>query len=184
MQPENQLRFVSEIEPLFDNVFGYAKHLTKDEFRAKDLTAEVMMKAFKSIESLQKGTNARAWVLRITYNTFLNLRRSEKRWSPQEDMTPFEDDLAQHSSNQVWLESEEEMLDTDQFGDALHYALSQLNPQQLTLAYLVLLSDCPYREAGETLGVHEDVIRTRVFRLRKKLKASLADFASAELGVQ
>src|SRR5579864_2581169 len=60
--------------PLFDQLYNFARWLTRNTEEAEDLVQETYVKALKGFSSFQLGTNFRAWIYRILRNTFLTSR--------------------------------------------------------------------------------------------------------------
>ena len=60
--------------PLFDQLYNFARWMTRNTEEAEDLVQETYVKALKGFPSFQLGTNFRAWMYRILRNTFLTSR--------------------------------------------------------------------------------------------------------------
>jgi len=60
---------VYKIEPLLT---GFAMKLTRNKENAKDLMQETLMRSFASRERFKEGTNFKAWVTTIMYNSYIN----------------------------------------------------------------------------------------------------------------
>ena len=71
--------FDQEILPHLDLLYRVALRYAREPARAEDLVQDTLLKAFRSWEKFQPGTSARAWLLAIMRNTFINLYRREKR---------------------------------------------------------------------------------------------------------
>jgi RNA polymerase sigma factor (sigma-70 family) len=61
----------------WNSLYRWLYHLSHDRHTAEDLVQETMLKAFAALSSFQAGTNFRAWLYRIAYNSFVSLRRAE-----------------------------------------------------------------------------------------------------------
>ena len=55
--------------------------MTKNPGDAEDLVQETLLKAYKSFERFEKGTNAKAWLFKIMTNTFINTYRARQKES-------------------------------------------------------------------------------------------------------
>ena len=71
--------FNNEFMVHIDALYNFAFKLTLDEDEAKDLLQDTCMKAFRFIDSFEKGTNAKAWLFRILKNNFLNDYRKKSK---------------------------------------------------------------------------------------------------------
>src|SRR6185295_16476222 len=61
--------FNNEFLPHIHSMYNFAYRLTLERDDAKDLVQDTYFKAFRFIESFQKGTNAKAWLFRILKNS-------------------------------------------------------------------------------------------------------------------
>jgi len=64
--------------PLFDQLYNFARWLTRNRDEAEDLVQETYVKGLRGFSSFQLGTNFRAWMFRILRNTFLTSRTGLK----------------------------------------------------------------------------------------------------------
>jgi len=69
---EKQEIFDKEFLPHIHSMYNFGYRLTLDRDDAKDLVQDTYFKAYRFIESFQKGTNAKAWLFRILKNSFIN----------------------------------------------------------------------------------------------------------------
>src|SRR5712692_3280295 len=71
--------FAVLIERYWDRLYRWMFHLTHNQHAAEDLTQETFLKAFGGLASFRAGTNFRAWLFRIAYNSFVNEQREARR---------------------------------------------------------------------------------------------------------
>ena len=64
--------FADDAMQFAPQLLGAATRMTRNRSDAEDLVQETMLKAFRSYESFDEGTNLRAWLFRILTNTFIN----------------------------------------------------------------------------------------------------------------
>jgi RNA polymerase sigma-70 factor (ECF subfamily) len=69
--------FNHEFLPHINSMYNFAYRLALDRDDAKDLVQDTYFKAFRFIESFQRGTNAKAWLFRILKNSFINEYRKK-----------------------------------------------------------------------------------------------------------
>src|SRR6185436_7758711 len=82
--PRQGLRLVSpafEAEALasLDSLYRAALRLTRVPADAEDLVQETYLKAFRSADTFEPGTNLRAWLFTILHNTARNRARDRAR---------------------------------------------------------------------------------------------------------
>lgn len=71
--------FNNEFLPHINSMYNFGYRLTLDRDDAKDLVQDTYLKAYRFIESFQKGTNAKAWLFRILKNSFINDYRKKSK---------------------------------------------------------------------------------------------------------
>ena len=71
--------FDKELMPHVNSMYNFAYRLTFDEDDAKDLVQDTYLKAFRFINSFERGTNAKAWLFRILKNSFINEYRKKSK---------------------------------------------------------------------------------------------------------
>ena len=69
-------RFYEVVWPLMAVVLRMANYLSLCTADAEDLAQETMLKAFKSLDHLQSGSNTKAWLLTILRNTHIDRCRA------------------------------------------------------------------------------------------------------------
>src|SRR4029077_10345494 len=77
----------AEVLPHLDTLYANPLRLTRAHADAEDLLQETVLRAFRFFERFERGTNVKAWLLRIQYNTFVNrYRRSTKEREIKDSM--------------------------------------------------------------------------------------------------
>jgi RNA polymerase sigma-70 factor (ECF subfamily) len=72
-------RFQRDAVPLMDQVFSGALRLTGNRDNAEDLVQETMLRAYIGFRSFRAGTNLKAWLYRILYNSWISAHRKQQR---------------------------------------------------------------------------------------------------------
>jgi RNA polymerase sigma-70 factor (ECF subfamily) len=170
-------RFEHEAVVHLKAVYNAAYRLARREDDARDLTQETMLRAFRTFDAFQSGTNARAWLLTILYSVFVN-RYHKARRAPQH--VSIEDLEARHAQ---WLSAPPvEMPDPwrSVWGEPeVAEAVAQLPAVFRDTVWLVDVEQLTYEEAATVLGCAVGTVRSRLARARRVLAAALHDFARA-----
>ena len=176
--------FADDAMQFAPQLYSAALRMTRNAADAEDIVQETYLRAYRSYESFEKGTNLRAWLFRILTNTFINAYRAKQR-RPQETDVDDVDDLYLYRrvrSADVSSRSAEETLFDLFTDDEVKQALEDL-PESFRLP--VLLADVEgfsYREIAEMLDVPIGTVMSRLHRGRKSMQKALAQFA-AERGL-
>ncbi|HEY6246031.1 MAG TPA: RNA polymerase sigma factor [Pyrinomonadaceae bacterium] len=164
--------FESEALPHSADLYRMAKWLLRNRDEAEDLVQETLVAALRSFHRFEKGTNCRAWLIKIMYYTLSKRRRAEGRlrtFSDTEEQiaetVAFEPPTPQNIT-------EEEVLK----------ALNRLPQQFQEVVILSDVEDMTYKEIAEALSIPTGTVMSRLHRGRRLLRAELAVYANT-LGI-
>ena len=171
--------FEREALPHLDALFGLAMRLSGgDEPQAEDLVQNAMLKAYRSWERFEAGTNCRAWLMTILRNTFINDYRRVKSRPTSVDF----EDVAERLPAESLFESDPEGHIFERIIDDEVIAAIEALPDDFRIP--IVLSDIEglaYQEIADLLEVPVGTIKSRLFRARKRLQGRLYEYA-VEMG--
>ncbi len=148
-------------------VFRLAYRLTGNRHDAEDLTQEVFVRVFRSLQSYRPGT-FEGWLHRITTNLFLDQARRKQRI--RFDALP--DDAADRLPG--LLPTPDVGYDEQRFDSDVELALADLPPDFRVAVVLCDIEGLSYEEIAETLNVKIGTVRSRIHRGRSLLRKALA----------
>ncbi len=147
-------------------VYRLAYRLTGNSHDAEDLTQEVFVRVFRSLDSYTPGT-FEGWLHRITTNLFLDSARRKQR-------IRFEG-LGEETTQRLRGDEpnpaqafDERHLDSD-----IQAALKALAPEYRAAVVLCDIEGLSYEEIADTLGVKLGTVRSRIHRGRAQLRTAL-----------
>ncbi|WP_426298784.1 RNA polymerase sigma factor SigE [Arthrobacter sp. R-11] len=148
-------------------VFRLAYRLTGNKFDAEDLTQEVFVRVFRSLENFKPGT-LDGWLHRITTNLFLDQARRKSR-------IRF-DALAEDAESRLPGQEPgpEQSFELNNLDLDVQRALEELPPDFRAAVVLCDLEGLSYDEVAEALGVKLGTVRSRIHRGRTMLREKLA----------
>jgi RNA polymerase sigma-70 factor (ECF subfamily) len=164
--------FEEEILIHIDAVLTYAYRLTCNRVEAEDLSQEVMFRAKKNIGQYTAGTNGKAWLMRITFNFFVN---DYKRGGKTRGLTSELDErtmggMMDSSGSGMKLERDNLI---DIVTDEVYVLLMKLPIERLSIL-LLTAEGFKNREIAEITGMPEGTVKSNLSRLRDILTAGLA----------
>jgi RNA polymerase sigma-70 factor (ECF subfamily) len=172
-------QFSSNALTALDDVYRFARSLTRDEADAEDVVQETYLRAFRSWKTFQEGTDIRRWLFTIARNVFLRSKEKARREVTLDDDGAEAVDAAQ--ANEVWLRRGlDPILASADLGPAIREALDAIPETFRSVVVLVDLEDQSYEDAAEVLGVPVGTVRSRLFRGRKLLQERLMAYAQDE----
>ena len=154
-------------------VYRLAYRLTGNPHDAEDLTQEVFVRVFRSLDTYTPGT-FEGWLHRVTTNLFLDQARRKQR-------IRF-DALSEERAARLRSSSPSpDMAYADMhFEDDVERALATLPPDFRAAVVLCDVEGLSYEEIAEILGAKLGTVRSRIHRGRAQLRAALAHRAPTE----
>lgn len=159
-----------------------ARRLSRgDDDRAQDLVQDALVRAYEAYITgrFQPGGSARAWLMRILTNLFINDYRRRAKWESGLDLDtltasgeagPAQTHAADGDVPGVTLLAG--ILDEE-----LEAALAMLSDALRLCVVLVDVEGLDYAEAATVLGVPIGTVRSRLSRARMRLEDLLSDYA-------
>jgi RNA polymerase sigma factor (sigma-70 family) len=147
-------------------VFRLAYRLTGNRHEAEDLTQEVFVRVFRSLDSFRPGT-FEGWLHRITTNLFLDQARRRRRIR-FESLAENSDDRLAGSMPDPDLSFADQIFDDD-----IEVALRELKPEFRVAVVLCDVEGLSYEEISDVLGVKIGTVRSRIHRGRSLLRTAL-----------
>lgn len=171
----NREAFDAEVLPHLDLLYGNALRLTRSPADAEDLLQETVLRAFRFFERFERGSNVKAWLLRIQYNLFVNRYRRGQRERDVRESMAYEPGGRDALSNTALRAL------TDPDGVALRpivqkelaAALEALPEDHRTVVVLADIEELSYKEIAEVLGCPIGTVMSRLHRARRSLRERL-----------
>jgi len=148
-------------------VFRLAYRLCGNRADAEDLTQDVFVKVFRSLDTYTPGT-FEGWLHRITTNLFLD--RARRRARIRFDL------LGDRSEATVLgrIPAPEQVSFGGVFDPDVERALDALAPQFRAAVVLCDIEGLTYEEVADVLGLKLGTVRSRIHRGRAQLRHALA----------
>jgi RNA polymerase sigma-70 factor (ECF subfamily) len=149
---------------------------------AQEVSQDAFLKAFTSLNTLQKPGAFGGWLMRIVSNLSLNYRRARK----VRQQLPLDDVLGPTASNESqsagggseWMSKSGDpvhALESREMGAKLQAALQQLPEKQRLAIVMFTIDEMPQKQVAEALDCSVEAVKWHVFQGRKKLKEILKD---------
>ncbi len=174
--PDLRTRFEAVALPLLAVVYRAALRFVRQPDEARDLTQETFLRAFRTFDRFEPGSNSKAWLLTIVYSIFVNRYRRQQR-----EPVVAVDDLEQvHDSAFAQTPAvPSASAATDRISDPQIQAALDALPEAFRSAVLLIdVEELTYEEAATVLGCPLNTLRSRLFRGRKLLWMALRDYAN------
>lgn len=174
--------FEDEVMPHVHTLFGAALRLTRSFSEAEDLVQETCLKAYRSFDQFEMGTNCRAWLFRILTNTFINKYRrrvKEKEILDVENRSSTGASSIEFTGKNIEMTPENILVDR-MLSDEVLGALEKVPTDFRVVVVLSDIFNFAYKEIAETISIPIGTVMSRLFRGRRLLQEQLFDYAIRE----
>lgn len=151
-----RLRFERLVAPWRDDLYRYAFWLSRDPDLAEDIVQEAMLRAFRSLDSLQDEGSVKAWLLTIARREHARVYE-RKRLETQ--------DIDELSAAEAALIATGDDTDVDD----MRQAILQLDDGYREPLLLQVLFGLSTEEIAAAMDMKQGAVLTRLHRARKKL---------------
>ena len=157
-------------------VYQLSLNLLNDHNEALDLSQEVFLRVFRTIQTFRGHSSLRTWIYRIVVNQARNRQRWWRRRHRAQQVS-----LDQHIQDHGELPEPEEGASPDRLlgqkllAERIRMALDRLPFDQKTALVLRELDGLSYDEIGYSLGIAVGTVKSRLARARESLRGQLRD---------
>ena len=172
---DRKYRFEEEALGHLDDLHEQALSLTGgNQARAQDLVQDTLLKAYKSWESYEPGTNCRGWLMTILRNKFITEFRKQKRRPSRTGIEDLQDRslLEDRSADDPAATFYESLI-----ADDVVEALEELPDHFRVPLILSDLRDWQYKEISRELEIPVGTVKSRLSRARQRLRERLRPYA-------
>ena len=171
--------FTAEVAPHLHVLYRTALRLTHDEQAAEDLVQDTLERAFSNFGRYQRGTNIRAWMLRIMNNAWISSYRHQARRPQPASLDAMEDFSLYRAVRQAGIApADVEAAVLNRIGEeSVLRAIDGLQPDFRIAVLLADVEGFSYRDMASILEVPIGTVTSRLFRGRQQLQRSLWEYA-------
>ena len=138
---------------------------------AADITQEVFLRAWRSMETFRRDSGFSTWLFRITMNLCVDHARHKTAQPQTQPLVQGEDETERPIPDPA--PTPEEHLDNSELGRELAAALGEVSEEHRQIVLLRDVSGLSYTEIAETLEISEGTVKSRLSRARLALRTVL-----------
>jgi RNA polymerase sigma-70 factor (ECF subfamily) len=175
-QRDLRARFEDEALPLLSGMYSTAFGFTRNAADAEDLVQETFLRAFRSYDRFDRGSNLKGWLYTIMRNAFINSYRKKQREPETVDGIDVEDwYLYTKLAEGGFTPSAETTVIEDLPDEDVRRALMSLPEGSRAVVLLADVEGFSYAEIAQILGIPAGTVMSRLHRARKALEKRLWD---------
>ena len=157
-----------------ERVYRAARAITRDDREAEDVMQQAYVNAFTHLRQFKGESQFPTWLTRIAINEALARVRRRGRYEPFDEESNVEKFMPWNPSPDP-----EKQAYTGEMRELLEWAIDTLPDGSREVFVLRDVEGMSTAEAAASLGVSEDVIKTRLSRARAALRRSLLERTGA-----
>lgn len=155
--------FATLIDRYKDRIFALALRLSGNREDAEEITQDVFLKVYSSLDSFQGTSKFSTWVYRVAYNTSISKLRSVGKYQNEMAVETYEVVESKDLAGVL------EPLKKEEQKYFLAKALQQLKPDDSLIIELFYLQEMKIEEIVEVVGESNSNVKVKLHRARKKL---------------
>jgi len=153
-------------------LYLYILKITKSQMRAEDIVHDVFIKLFDNLTSIIDLTKVEFWLFKTARNLSLDHLRKTKRNNFRDvDITTCE----------VVSEDLSQTFERNEIKEIIMNELNSMNPEQSEVFLLKEYSGMSYREIADLMDISEELVKSRLYKVREKLKTAILNLNRGEL---
>jgi RNA polymerase sigma-70 factor, ECF subfamily len=160
--------------PLGPDLFRMAYWRLANSQDAEDAVQDAYLRAYRSFNTFQTGTNVKAWMTRILINVINDTLKKRGRHLDFRANEDEFDELAVVADDSALARNPEAQLIDKEINPDLLTALQRLPTGLLHPLLLRELEDMTYGEIAAILGIPTGTVMSRLFRARRMVRDQLA----------
>jgi len=160
------IEFSRQLDTYESFLHNFANQLTQNREKAKDLTQDTVLRAYRYRDKFQQGTNFRAWIGTIMRNTFINQFRKAKRRRTVSE--PVENLAYAIESQNIVANEGEANLRIQEMREKI-----ELLKDKYRIPFLMHFQGYEYKEIADHFDIPIGTVKSRLFVARKQLKDML-----------
>ena len=180
---QKKVRFMEEITPHLNSLYRSAYFMVDNMFDSEDLVQDTLLASFRSFHTYRSGTNARAWLMKIMRNLFIDwMRRKQRAVKTVTLPEAFENNISYEEMLKQGLEDPEFQALVNVLPENLEKALKQLPEDFRTALTLCDIEGMTYLEIAEVMDCPLGTVSSRIFRARKIVRVLIEKNSAQQKG--
>jgi len=159
-------------------VFSLIVKIVGNREDAEELTQDVFVKAYRSLATFRADSSFSTWIYRIAYNMAISATRKKAH-----NIISIDESVLSEATDDT-----DEMMFEDSNNELrivyLTRALEQLSPDERAMILLFYKENMTMEEIAVITGFTETNVKTKIFRIRKKLFVLIRRMEENEYGIE
>ncbi|MGA7720958.1 MAG: sigma-70 family RNA polymerase sigma factor [Ignavibacteriaceae bacterium] len=164
MQNSSFVDFTLNYNKFKKPLFNYVLKIVKSEMFAEDIVHNVFLNLYNNLSLIRNPERIEIWIFTTARNEVFSHFRKNKNKN-EENIEQYENKI--DTCNIVEEYERQELI------KFIEIELNKMDISQNEIYYLKEYSDLSYKEIAGILDITEDLVRSRIFKVRQKLKDAI-----------
>jgi len=157
------------------NVYYFALSMTGSHYDAEDISQEVFLKLYQSLNKIRGEAKLSTWLYRVTVNTCINKKRKKSLSALKFQENSIIDEMGNIQNYEDSRSGNpEQYTELSRINMHIEKALKKITHKERTIFVLRHYRDLPLKEIAEILNLAEGTVKSTLFRVIKKLQKELS----------
>lgn len=154
-------------------VYRVALVLVRKPWDAEEVAATTFFELWRKRNNVRIVDNSvLPWLLTVTSFVAKNQLRTMRRYGRLLSRIPYDGPALDHADEVV------RAMDALRVSEDVRTALRQLNPRDASILLLTVVQELPMKDTALALGIPEGTVKSRLSRVKARLRVSLRQYAS------
>ncbi len=158
------------VEEFKDKVFKTALSYIPFADEAEDLTQDVFVEVYKSIQNFRGDSSLSTWIFRITVNKAINYLKKNKKHHMSRSVEDY--DVFEPSESEITSDASE-IFQQKEYRRIIQQAIRDIPERQASVFVLHKIEGKSYKEISDILNISVSSVESLMFRARKALQTKL-----------
>ena len=164
MQKDSIINFTLTYNKFKKPLFNYVCKVMKSDILAEDIAHNVFLKLYSNLDRIRHTELVEMWIFTTARNEIFSHFRKNKNKINE----PIESHEEKFSTNNLYSDFERKELI-----DFIEDELKTMDESQSEVYYLKEYSGLSYKEIAQMMNITEDLVRSRIFKVRQKLRTAI-----------
>ncbi|MGE5683390.1 MAG: RNA polymerase sigma factor [Bacillota bacterium] len=164
MQNNSIIDFTLTYNKFKEPLFNYVIKIVRSEMLAEDIVHNTFMKLYDNLNHIRNYERIEIWIFTTARNeAFSHFRKKINKYEQDIEL------IGEKASSENFYNE----LETKELIDIVEKELGRMDPSQSEAYYLKEYSDLSYKKIAEIMNITEDLVKSRIFKVRQKLRKAL-----------
>lgn len=157
------------------SVYYLALSMTGNHHDAEDISQEVFLKLYQSLNKIRGKAKLSTWLYRVTVNTCINKKRKKSLAAMKLQENYIIDEMGNKQNYEGYQSrNPEQYTESRRINMHIENALKRITHKERTVFVLRHYRDLPLKEIAGILSIAEGTVKSTLFRAIKKLQKELS----------